>query len=454
MSALQRVPELAALSAGQQLIRIPDQTDVPVTPRIRRLIDSAAFARLRHVSQLGLVALVYPGATHSRFEHSLGVYRNALLYLQQLLRYPETSQIIGVEDVECFLVAALLHDLGHWPYCHPIEDLQLPGWPTHEQAAAGFLADGEIQDCLRTDWGLSSDSILRLLTKQTSSVAGRLLSTMLSGPIDIDKLDYLYRDSLHAGVPYGRQIDAQRIIASLCLNQAGDGLAISEKGRTAAELMVFARYVMFCEVYWHPAVRSATAMLQRAIFECSPYLTANQMLGLSDEGARRWLIQQSLGSPVQNLVEGLFGEQRRLYKRAAQFSFCESPDLFARLSRRPYGELYQWSQWLAEGLSRDLGVLVSPHEVLVDAPPVGLEVQFRVSVKMEKSPEFRGLTEISPVVDALAARQFDDLVKRVRIFVHPRLAPHCSAEQLTARLTESLPSAPPESSDRSNPTAG
>jgi hypothetical protein len=73
---------------------------------------------------------------------------------------------------------------------------------------------------------------------------------------------------------------------------------------------------------------------------------------------------------------------------------------------------------------------------------------------MEKSPEFRGLTEISPVVDALAARQFDDLVKRVRIFVHPRLAPHCSAEQLTARLTESLPSAPPESSDRSNPTAG
>ncbi len=89
---------------------------------------------------------------------------------------------------------------------------------------------------------------------------------MLSGPIDIDKMDYLYRDSLHAGVPYGRHFDQQRLLGSLCLNQAGDGLAITDKGKTAAELMVFARYVMFSEVYWHHGVRAATAMLQRAFY--------------------------------------------------------------------------------------------------------------------------------------------------------------------------------------------
>ena len=89
---------------------------------------------------------------------------------------------------------------------------------------------------------------------------------MLSSPIDIDKMDYLARDSLHAGVPYGRHFDQQRLIGSLCLNEAGDGLAITDKGRTAAEMMVFARYVMFSEVYWHHAVRSATAMLQRAFY--------------------------------------------------------------------------------------------------------------------------------------------------------------------------------------------
>ncbi len=77
---------------------------------------------------------------------------------------------------------------------------------------------------------------------------------MLSGPIDIDKMDYLFRDSLHAGVPYGRHFDQQRLLGSLSLNQAGDGLAVTDKGKTAAELMVFARYVMFSEVYWHHGV--------------------------------------------------------------------------------------------------------------------------------------------------------------------------------------------------------
>ena len=79
-------------------------------------------------------------------------------------------------------------------------------------------------------------------------------------------MDYLRRDSLHAGVPYGQNFDRARLIGSLCLNESGDALAITDKGRTAAELMVFARYVMFSEVYWHHTVRAATAMLQRAFY--------------------------------------------------------------------------------------------------------------------------------------------------------------------------------------------
>src|SRR5207253_10693863 len=92
------------------------------------------------------------------------------------------------------------------------------------------------------------------------------LASILSGPFDVDKMDYLGRDSLHAGVPYGRNFDQGRLIGSLCLNSAGDGLAITEKGKTATEMMVFARYVMFSEVYWHHGVRAATAMLQRAFY--------------------------------------------------------------------------------------------------------------------------------------------------------------------------------------------
>ena len=119
---------------------------------------------------------------------------------------------------------------------------------------------------MRHDWGINPRDVVALLSEKPRTPAAKILASMFSGPIDIDKMDYLYRDSLHAGVPYGRHFDQQRLLGSLCLNQAGDGLAITDKGKTAAELMVFARYVMFSEVYWHHGVRAATAMLQRAFY--------------------------------------------------------------------------------------------------------------------------------------------------------------------------------------------
>ncbi|MDP1560988.1 MAG: HD domain-containing protein [Pirellulaceae bacterium] len=427
MTAILNIPEVAGLVAPDQLVRLPDQKDVPLTPRVRRLVDSSGFARLRGISQLGLVGFVYPGAMHTRFEHSLGVYFNALLYLQHMARYPEVGKLIDVGQAECFLVAALLHDVGHWPYCHPIEDLQLAGWPTHEETAAEFLNTSEIRELLRDDWGLAPSSLLALLNKEVTKPGERLLSSMLSGPIDVDKLDYLYRDSLHAGVPYGRQFDAPRVIASLCLNANGDGIAITEKGRTAAELMVFARYVMFSEVYWHPAVRSATAMLQRTVYELRQNLEPNMFLTRSDDAVRELLRRVSLGTPVEGLTDGLFGARRQLYKRVTQFSYCDQPELFVKLSRRPYKALVNLSQYLAENLTSELRQAIAATDVLVDAPPPGLEVQFNVEVKMERLQGFRPLGEISPVVQALATKQFDDFVKRVRIFVHPRFRDAVSA---------------------------
>ncbi len=159
-------------------------------------------------------------------------------------------------DAELFIVAALLHDLGHWPFCHPIEDIRLPGVPTHELFANSFLLEGEVADTLREDWKINPRDVVALLSNKPRDTVSRILASMLSGPIDIDKMDYLGRDSLHAGVPYGRNFDQGRLIGSLCLNESGDALAITEKGKTAAEMLVFARYVMFSEVYWHHGVRA------------------------------------------------------------------------------------------------------------------------------------------------------------------------------------------------------
>jgi HD superfamily phosphohydrolase len=420
MSALRDLPEIAGLDGRQAVVRIPPELDVPLTPRVRAIIDTAEFRRLAQISQLGLVSLVYPAAIHTRFEHSLGVYRLALMFLRHLSFDPRFAAVVGPSDAELLIVAALLHDLGHWPFCHPIEDMQLPSVPQHELFANSFLLEGEIADALRDDWAMQPRDVVALLSGKPREARSRLLASLLSGPIDIDKMDYLGRDSLHAGVPYGRNFDQNRLIGSLCLNERGDGLAITDKGKTAAEMMVFARYVMFSEVYWHHGVRSATAMLQRAFYLLHGQLDLDALFRLT-EGPMIAAMRQAAGEgPAGELIDGLFGPHRRLYKRLAQYSFLEEPQVYARLARRGYPWLAACAQQFAQLISTALGRIVAPHEVLFDAPPVEREVDFHIDVLLLKTQEYRPLGEISPVVRALGL-QFDDYVKRVRLFAHPRV---------------------------------
>ncbi len=421
-SAILDLPEVQSLDAGRQLVRIPPDCDVPLTPRVRQVIDSAEFRRLAQISQLGLVSLVYPAAHHTRFEHSLGVYRTALLYLRQMAHDPRCAEILGPEDAKLLIVSALVHDLGHWPFCHPIEDLQLPGVPQHELFANSFLLEGEIADTLRDEWGLQPRDVVTLLSEKPRDVRQKLLKSFLSGPIDIDKMDYLARDSLHAGVPYGRNFDQQRLLSTLCLNAAGDGLAITEKGRTAAEMMVFARYVMFSEVYWHHAVRSATAMLQRAFYLLYRQLDLDALFRLTERPLIAELERAAGAGPARDLLSGLFGPLRHLYKRLAQYSFFQEPELYHRLARQPYPWLAACAEALANEASRRLGQRIAPHEILIDAPPMKREIEINVDIFFPKEDLYRPLGEVSPVVQTLAQKQFDDYVKRVRIFVHPRVA--------------------------------
>ncbi len=421
-SPLLEIPELATLHAPSSVVRIPPEVDVPLTPRVRAIIDSAEFRRLAQISQLGLVSLVYPAANHTRFEHSLGVYRNALLYLHRLAHDERFSAIVRPEEGELFLLAALLHDLGHWPFCHPIEDLSLPQVPQHEMFANSFLLEGETADTLRNEWSVNPRDVVALLSEKPRTPTTRVLSSLLSGPIDIDKIDYLFRDSLHAGVPYGRNFDQGRLIGSLCLNEAGDGLAITEKGKTAAEMLVFARYVMFSEVYWHHSVRSATAMLQRSFYLLQPLLDLDTLFRLNEPAWIAEMLRIAEGHPARELLDGLFGHNRRLYKRVAQYGFHERRETYQQLARRPYTWLVALAERFATLVGPVLGRLVAPHEVLFDAPPPECEIQFHVDVYFPKERLYRPLSAVSPVCRALAEEQFDDHVKRVRLFAHPRIA--------------------------------
>ncbi|MFK7817489.1 MAG: HD domain-containing protein [Planctomycetaceae bacterium] len=431
------IPELSRVEPNIGLIRIPDQQDIPFTPRVRALVDTAEFRRLSEISQLALTSRVYPGATHTRFEHALGVFNNALRYLWQLGRDQRFASAVDPHLAEVLIVAALLHDIGHWPFCHPIEDMELDGLRAHESFASELLSsDSELAEVLREEWSIEPGEVLEVLDGENNEQGYKLVRSVLSGPIDIDKMDYLDRDSLHCGVPYGRNFDRSRLIESLLVNRTGDGLAISNKGKTAAELMVFARYVMFSEVYWHHAVRSATTMFARAFFDLHQEFDLRELFLKSESEMISSLQNAAQGTEVEPLVAGVFGRRRSLYKRVAEFSLYQNEPIYQSLRGQPFGRLVEVAGELAQAFSQATKTNIQPTDVIIDAPPAHREVEFRVDIYFPKEDVYRPLQEVSPVVDSLARTQFDDYVKRVRIFVAPHIAPRLSEIQDLSTLIQ------------------
>jgi HD superfamily phosphohydrolase len=316
----------------------------------------------------------------------------------------------------------------------------LPDLPPHEQFAAQFLApDRELAQVLKSEWHVEPDEVLDILVPRTESPRLSLLRSILSGPIDIDKMDYLERDSLHCGVPYGRNFDKNRLIQSLVLNEQGDGLAISYKGKTAAELMVFARYVMFSEVYWHHAVRAATCMFARAFFHLYRGLDLARLFQQTEADVILTLRQAARGTESEPLLEGLFGPKRQIYKRVIECTLHQNRSLYELLARQPIEFLDACAAKLARELGAALGESISPAELIVDAPPGNREVEFEVDLYFPKEQAYRPLCSVSPVVGALAGTQFDDYVKRVRIYAHPRIARRLARlENLASRIESAV----------------
>ncbi len=180
-------------------------------------------------------------------------------------------------------------------------------------------------------------------------------------------------------------------------------------------------------------------MLQRAVYLLRDELDFAELQTLTEQPMIERLLAAAGRGPASELLDGLFGPARRLYKRLAQYSFFEEPEIYQRLARQPYAKLLECAGRLAAILSREAGIDVAAHEILIDAPPVELEVEFDVDVYFPKQNVYRRLGEVSPVVRTLAREQFDDYVKRVRLFVHPRLAPQLlRLPDLAGRLGEAV----------------
>jgi HD superfamily phosphohydrolase len=289
------------------VIRDPLHNNIRLDPLARELIETPAFQRLRYVRQLGLAFLVYPGATHTRFEHALGTYHLARRSLAML---DEADGLTGVAKDECAIVAAaaLLHDVGHYPFSHALEEI---GALHHEEVARTLIMGGEVGAILTA--ALGQDAPARIVALVRGESRGPL-QRLISGSLDLDKLDYLRRDALMCGVRYG-DIDVDRLLNSLVLvnDPASGGLTvgIAEKGLSALESLLFAKYQMYRNVYWHHAIRSATAMYKRLVADAldAGALAADRLASFTDEGLLHVLERSQL-----SMLAAL--RARKLYKRA------------------------------------------------------------------------------------------------------------------------------------------
>jgi HD superfamily phosphohydrolase len=337
-----------------EILRDPVWNNIRVDELTLSLVDTEVFQRLRYVRQLGWTYLVYPGATHSRFEHALGTHHLSRRTLA-LLCEAEDAASISEDEQAIVRSAALLHDVGHYPFSHALEEI---GALHHEEVARPLITEGSVASLLAARLG--NDAPARVL----DLIRGRSESAMqglISGSLDLDKIEYLKRDAFMCGVPYG-EIDVDRLTNALVLvndpETSRPAIGVQEKALSALESLLFAKYQMYRNVYWHHAVRSATAMYKRLVEDAvhAGVVSVQSLARYTDEGLMHRL---ESAWPTQLLVAL---KERRLYKRAAEWPAAELDADKVEWIASDRKRVAEMENELAE----ELGLL--PGELLLDYP--------------------------------------------------------------------------------------
>ena len=240
-------------------------TKLPEEKLVFDLINTKEFQRLRHISQLGVSAMVYPGATHTRFAHSLGTFYLCRRVCEHFQSIKNTMSPKAQETVDAMLdqkkvlySAAILHDVGHGPFSHALETVTKID---HENITTKIICGNTDVNSILNAAGIT-DEVSRVIKREHQNT---LLVKLISSQMDMDRTDYLLRDSYMTGVQYGK-IDLEWLIHSLRVGFWGDEAEIGpdiSKGLTIAESLVLARYNMYLHVYFHKVTRGVEVLIQK-----------------------------------------------------------------------------------------------------------------------------------------------------------------------------------------------
>ena len=358
-----------------KIIKDPVHGYVEVDEEILPLLDAPAIQRLRYIRQLGFSYLVYPGANHSRFEHSVGTMHLAGVACREFG--------LGERDRRLVVAAALLHDVGHGPFSHASEPL-MEAWlgRTHDDIAGIVEAEfGALLDPL----GISPGEVSDL-------VKGRhRLSGIIHGDLDVDRMDYLLRDAYYTGAPYGT-VDAHRLIRNLHL--VPEGIVLDENGINAAESLLIARTLMRPTVYFHHVSRIGECMFQLAMISHRATDPAGgfERICTLDDGECMHELRISPSPLAREIADRLY--RRKLYKRAV-YAGQDQVNTAAFQSG--------WTLERALGVASEIAEMAGcrASDVLVDIPPPPGDMSLEVQVKNRDATT--GFAEFSPRLQTLNA---------------------------------------------------
>ncbi len=366
-----------------KVIRDPIHDHIELDELALSLIDTPVVQRLRRIRQLGFSNLVYPGANHTRFEHSLGVYHLTRMLIDQVEEHRQKE----------LLAAALLHDVGHGPFSHATENLiQRYTKKKHDDVEA-ILRKGPVSDILR-DNSISISAVASHIRGETS------IGQIINSEIDVDKMDYLVRDAHYTGVAFGL-VDHIRLIHEISFKE--NKLVLNTGGLQAAESLLVSRFLMHPTVYFHHVSRIAESMCTHA----AQYLIENEGLSptlLQSMDDAELMMKMKISKGYAADIAGRLDE-RRLFKRALYVGFesLDSDGLkFSKSMNRVENEIAETAG-------------VEPGYVIVDIPEKPHLVEMRAQVMI--NGRMTALDKASSLVAALEKAQIDNW--RLGVFTPP-----------------------------------
>jgi hypothetical protein len=338
-------------------IKDPVHGYVYITEQEKEVIDSYPVQRLRRLRQLAGSEYVYPGANHTRFEHSIGV-----MYLAgKVTENPNVSRLINENEAETVKIAALLHDVGHGPFSHVFEyllDKELG--KTHEDITQWIIRNSELKDTLRQN-GYSPEQVGKLATGKLHRPKKAFLDQIISSAVDVDKQDFIVRDTYHTGAEYGF-IDIFRLIHAL--DVLDENLAIDLGALSALESLIIARMESFKSIYFHRVGRAAQIMLARAMERANDDLgltrfkTPEEYMTMDDYTV--WTMLKNCRKSAE-IIKNL--ERRKMLKCAYERTFYERDTMISNIFNR---ETHR--RQLQEDIAKK--ARVEAEAVIIDVPTV------------------------------------------------------------------------------------